>query len=227
MTDSSGAPGVLLAHLDELFRHTGIDLDGLGRSCELVEGKAESTGFADHSMFLQRLYRYHDFCALELSETLENAEGGIHLAVEQRRHEVLSAAYRLAGMAVDAANPADDRGLPAQGAIDDGLAAVAGGLFVLFWAFGSVDERKALISRLYPDGVPEGVEDLDGLIQAAPTEVLDPMGELGMTAEELAEGAQVSGETFGRWFYPPLHAAASWETLADKNQARLYRETKK
>ena len=86
-SENSMTPAVLLDRLEALFAGTGIEPTGLPRSRALVAGAVDAAGFADHSRYIQRLYRYHDFCAVQLAEVLESSTGTGHLAVEQRRHE--------------------------------------------------------------------------------------------------------------------------------------------
>jgi len=201
-------PATLLESLVQRFEPTGIALLGAKDARSFLDtGKGPS--FKKWSTYFQRLYRYHDFCALGLSElTAEGGKGAEHLLVELKKHKALAGAYRLADMAVVAANPDLEKGLPNPAVLDDEIAAISGALRILFWAFATLDERKQILQAL-PNPIEE--QDRAQLLEASPNQCLAPLSEAGALIEDLAEDPQSRPIRFGRAFYPPLHPAAEMD----------------
>ncbi len=212
-------PVDVLNRLASMFDSTGIDLIGVNSASLFLESKEPGT-FAQWSMYFQRLYRYHDFCNLELSEV--TAEGGqqvAHLLVEARRHEALSIAYRIAGLAIDTADPDNDQ-IKALSApmVKDELDVAAANLLTCFWAFASEIERRNFIKDYCANHTPDE-KTLEMLFKSTPEAILEIMGEPANALEDLAAEFDLSGNMFSRPIYPPLHPAAQYNAIATDEQA--------
>ena len=207
----------LLPRLEILFARSGFEVAGLRKAAAFLATPDDPAGFAQWSTLFARLYRYHDFCALELADALAaDPKSAVHLCAEAKRHEALSGAYRLAGMAVDDADPAGRTKAPPPAALADEFAAVAGSLLTLFWAFAGPAERRAMLDeRFAPDAVDDGTRLT--LLAATPAAVLEPMGEIACALEDLA-AQNPEAAALVRPVYPPLHPAADYRSAATDSQ---------
>lgn len=207
-------PMDLLERLQELFAGTGLHLLGLDDAFAFVQGQTPGE-YAQWSTFFQRLYRYHDFCALELGEvTSEGGAGVAHLLVECRRNETLSGAYRLVAMAIDASDPDNAKAVFNPTPLQDELDLVAGGMAVLFWAFATRKQRQAFLDKAASESLDS--EKTAALLVAPPLEILEPMGELAAAIEDLAAESPPKASDFKRPIYPPMHPAASYQEPASE-----------
>ena len=201
-------PAGILQQLVALFDQTGIALLFVADASLFLEN-GNGPAFEKWSTFFNRLYRYHDFCALELSELIaQGGKGADHLPVEMKKHEALSGAYRLADMAMVAADPGKDKSLPNPAVLEDEMAAIQGAMLILFWAFATRTERQ-LFSDTFKT-LPEA-DDLALLIDASPNDSLTPMGDVGSLLEDLAEDLPIEKNMFGRMIYPPQHPAVEMD----------------
>lgn len=218
MSDSI-TPESVIQRLLALFESSGLELLGLDRAGALFGTEANAGDLANWSRYFQRLYRYHDFCALELADAVgEETTGAVHLWVETRRHEALAGAYRLAGMAVDAIRPDITQALPPAPVLIDEFDAVAASLLVVAWAFATRAQRQALLDALPSDKRPEATDEL---LAAVVDAVLEPMGEAAFTLENMASALPPGGLALLDPVYPPLHPAAQYHGAVDEALADL------
>lgn len=213
-----------VGRLNTLFENTGIPLLNIQQVSAFLKSEDRAEPFETWSVYFQRLFRYHDFCALELDDVV--AEGGkavVHLMVEKKLHEALSGAYRLVGSAVDAANP-EKKQPPAHPQVQkDEVDAVCACLLTLYWAFASESERKSLNEDHFAD-LELSLDDPEKLMAASPEEVLAPDGEIAMALEDLAVQKQLESSWFGRPVYPPVHPAVEYHTIASDEQSNFFKK---
>ena len=218
-----GTPLEVIRQIKALFYNTGINLLGIDQGEKLALNGGAKEEFAKWSNIFQRLFRYYDLCTLELCEFIsEGGMGVAHLLLESRKFEVLSIAYRITGMAVDAADPDSDKSLVAP-VVKDEVGAMAGGLLVLFWAFATKEERENILNG---DFFSAELDDLtkDTLLNATPIQVLESTSDAAGALEELAESVSFDSTLFGRLIYPPMHPATSFHTMATKEQLALLKD---
>ena len=209
-------PSGLVTRMQTLFQATGIMPSRIIDTVGLISNPPNATGIKKISTTIQRLYRYHDFCATGIAEINDVSQGLTQLWVEGKRHEALAISYRLMGMAIDATDPSTDFSLPKDVLIDEEIAAITGILILLYWAFASISERKSFASKYFHDE-----EMTDELLQSGPQAFLDPMGDLGMTIEGFGEGIALDGSQFNHDIYPPLHPAVEMDRMISKEEASL------
>lgn len=216
------SPVDMLKKVDALLECTGLEVIGLQDAINLLANPVPDA-FTKISVCMQRLFRYHDFCALELGEL--TTEGGlevVHLLVEQKRHEALAGAYRLSGMAVDAADPDKSMGIPPAPVIEEEFAGIAFSIMHIFWAFATRQEREQLLSRFAQRGAAlPSPEKLESLVIAAPVDVLAPLGEISNMLDDFAESIPSDGSIYHRRLYPPIHPAAECHRICREEELRF------
>lgn len=216
-------PKELVEQLRQQFAPTGIKLLNIDKINAFLQSENKKESFETWSVYYQRLFRYHDFCALELSDVV--AEGGkavVHLMVENKLHEALSGTYRLIGSAIDAMDPEKEQPLAHPQVLKDEIDAINSCLLILFWAFATKSERGKFCNDHF-QGTQSLPEDLAKLISASPEEVIFPDGEFAYALEDLAEAAQLRSDWFGRTIYPPLHPAVEYHSIATDEQLKIFR----
>lgn len=206
----------LLSRIDNLTKGTGIELIGISRLLKQLDAGSVD-GLEQWSLLFQRLYRYDDLLSLEFCSAVADGKMDVaHLMVEAKKHEAQSIAYRLAGLAVDAAIPDNDKGIPGPVAEDE-LAAMAGCLLALYWAFASLTEREALLKEVFSDC---DTDDLtrNTLMNAPPIAVIEPMSDASGALEDMASEVEFDSSIFARPVYPPLHPATQYDKIPSDEQ---------
>ncbi len=205
----------VIKKIESLVKGTGLSPLDLDKAGALVVDGGDKETFLKWSTRFQRLFRYHDLSVLELCDFI--SEGGMpvaHLLLESQRHEVLSVAYRIMGMAVDAADSHSKIEL-ATPVLAEEFSVLAGGLLVISWAFATKEERKALLAGVFKEAK---IDDLarDALLVEPPVEVLDAMSDSAGILEQIAGEIDIDSSVFPRPLYPPTHPATSYNIMAVK-----------